>query len=246
MKVSIAIPTFEYYGKGVEVLDDMFRTISHQTLKDVQLVVSDHSVNDDIQDYCNLNQYNLNIKYIRNENDRGDPASNTNNAIDNSDGEIIKIFQQDDFFYDTESLEKMYNEMTNSTKNWFVCGAIHTRDNGNTFFNPMYPRWDDKMIFENNHNFIGGVSVISIKNKVKTRFDSTTKILLDVDFYYGTMLEYGMPILYQDILIGNRCSGKESFTGELCEYDENNNMRYKQDIIDFEFSYVSKKYNLIK
>ena len=55
-----------------------------------------------------------------------------------------------------------------------------------------------------------------------------------------------MPILYQDILIGNRCSGKESFTGELCEYDENNNMRYKQDIIDFEFSYVSEKYNLIK
>ena len=63
------------------------------SLKDVQIVVSDHSINDDIQDYCNLNEHNLNIKYIRNENDRGDPASNTNNAIDNSDGEIIKIFR---------------------------------------------------------------------------------------------------------------------------------------------------------
>ena len=34
MKVSIACPTFEYYGRGVEVLDDMFRTIANQTLKD--------------------------------------------------------------------------------------------------------------------------------------------------------------------------------------------------------------------
>ena len=38
MKVSIACPTFEYYGRGVEVLDDMFRTIANQTLKDVEVV----------------------------------------------------------------------------------------------------------------------------------------------------------------------------------------------------------------
>ena len=46
MRVSVAVPTFEYYGRGVEVLDDMFRTISTQTLKDVEVVISDHSVND--------------------------------------------------------------------------------------------------------------------------------------------------------------------------------------------------------
>ena len=44
MKVSIAVPVFEYYGFGVEMLDDMFRTISQQTLKDVEVVISDHSV----------------------------------------------------------------------------------------------------------------------------------------------------------------------------------------------------------
>ena len=64
MRVSVAVPTFEYYGRGVEVLDDMFRTISTQTLKDVEVVISDHSVNDDIQNYCEKNEYNLNIKYI--------------------------------------------------------------------------------------------------------------------------------------------------------------------------------------
>ena len=102
MKVSIACPTFEYYGRGVEVLDDMFRTIAAQTFKDIEVVVSDHSKIDVIEDYCKENEHNLNIKYIRNENGRGNPSINTNNAIDNCSGDIIKIFQQDDFFYDDE------------------------------------------------------------------------------------------------------------------------------------------------
>ena len=167
MKVSIAVPVFEYYGRGVEVLDDMLRTISYQTLKDVEIVISDHSKNDDIQNYCEENEYNLNIKYFRNENSRGNPAINTNNAIDNCSGEIIKVFQQDDFFYDTEALEIMYHEMTQSSQKWFVCGAIHTRDDGNSFFHPMLPRWDEKIILEDQHNFIGGVSVLAIKMKLK-------------------------------------------------------------------------------
>ena len=50
MKVSVAIPTFEYYGRGVEFLDDMFRSISVQTLKDVEVVISDHSVDNSIED----------------------------------------------------------------------------------------------------------------------------------------------------------------------------------------------------
>ena len=57
MKVSVAIPTFEYYGRGVEFLDDMFRSISVQTLKDVEVVISDHSVDNSIEDYCKLNKY---------------------------------------------------------------------------------------------------------------------------------------------------------------------------------------------
>ena len=92
MKVSVAVPVFEYYGRGVEVLDDMLRTISIQTLKEVEVVISDHSINNDIENYCQKNEYGLNIKYIRNEDGRGNPAINTNNAIDNCTGEIIKVF----------------------------------------------------------------------------------------------------------------------------------------------------------
>jgi len=233
MKVSVAVPTFEYYGRGVEVLDDMFRTISIQTLKDVEVVISDHSVNDDIQNYCERDEYNLNIKYIRNEEGRGSPAINTNNAIDNCSGEIIKVFQQDDFFYDTEALEKMYKAMTNSSHYWLACGAIHTRDDGYNFFNPMIPKWDDKLILEREHNFLGGVSVLSIKQEVKTRFDPKVRMLLDVDFYYHTMLDYGMPILYQDTFICNRVRDTDTLMAEVSDEE-----------IEEEFKYCRKKYGL--
>ena len=176
---------------------------------------------------------NLDIKYLRNENGRGNPCINTNNAIDHCSGEIIKIFQQDDFLYDTEALEVMYNQMINSDKKWFVCGAIHTRDDGHTFFNPMLPRWDPLMILEDQHNFIGGVSVTSIKQEVKVRYDPDLRMLLDVDFYYHTMLEYGMPIFYQDTLICNRVRDTDTLMAEVTPEE-----------VQEEFKYCKKKYDL--
>ncbi len=233
MKVSIACPTFEYYGRGVEVLDDMFRTIANQTLKDLEVVVSDHSKIDVIKDFCEENVYNLDIKYFRNENGRGNPSINTNNAIDNCSGEIIKIFQQDDFFYDTEAVEKMYNALSNSDASWLVCGAVHTRDDGHTFFNPMYPRWDDKIITEPEHNFVGGVSVTTIKKEVKVRYDADLRMLLDVDFYYHTMLEYGMPIFYRDTLVCNRVRDDNTLMAEVTPEE-----------VQEEFDFCKKKYDL--
>ena len=43
MKMSIAIPAYEYNGRGVLYLSDLFRSIKSQTLKDVEVIVSDHS-----------------------------------------------------------------------------------------------------------------------------------------------------------------------------------------------------------
>ena len=133
MKVSIACPTFEYYGRGVEVLDDMFRTIANQTLKDLEVVVSDHSKIDVIKDFCEENVYNLDIKYFRNENGRGNPSINTNNAIDNCSGEIIKIFQQDDFFY-----EKFIDEYPRAPQKTEAIkrSRASATDEGKTTFNP--------------------------------------------------------------------------------------------------------------
>ena len=48
-KVSIAIPTWESHGRGQEFLDDLLGTIQIQTLKDIEVIVSDHSVDNDVK-----------------------------------------------------------------------------------------------------------------------------------------------------------------------------------------------------
>ena len=59
VKVSIAVPAYEHFDRGVEFLDDLFRTISIQTLKEVEVVVSDHSTEDNVEKFCDLNEYTL-------------------------------------------------------------------------------------------------------------------------------------------------------------------------------------------
>ena len=88
-----------------------------------------------VKNVCRAYQDRINVEYIRNPENRGNGPANTNNSIDLCDGDIVKVMFQDDFFYDTEALEKMYKAMSNSSKKWFACGATHTRDDGHTFFN---------------------------------------------------------------------------------------------------------------
>ena len=100
MKVSIAIPTYECYGKSGEFLDDLLRTIEIQTFKDFEVCISDHSVNDDVLNVVNEFKDKFEIVFRRNTERRGNGPANTNAAIDLRRGEIVKVMFQDDFFYD--------------------------------------------------------------------------------------------------------------------------------------------------
>ena len=105
-KVSIAIPTWENNGRGVEFLDDLIRTIEIQTLTDYEVIVSDHSENNDIKNVVkHYERKGMNIKHVRNTENRGNGPANTNAAIDLCTGEIVKIMFQDDLFTDDAALE---------------------------------------------------------------------------------------------------------------------------------------------
>ena len=99
IKVSVVIPCYEYGGKGVRYLSDMFRTISQQTLKEVEVIVTDQSVDTEIEDFCNDNIFDLNIIYFRDDEHRGDVATNMNIGMDLAKGEVVKMMFMDDYFY---------------------------------------------------------------------------------------------------------------------------------------------------
>jgi glycosyltransferase involved in cell wall biosynthesis len=205
VKVSVVIPCYEYGGKGVRYLSDMFRTISRQTLKEVEVVITDHSVDTKIMDFCNDNIFDLDIVYYRNVNNRGNVASNKNIGMELARGQIVKMMYMDDYFFTEDALEKTYNALMNSDKMWLVCGTNHTRDDGKTFDTYIMPRWNDNMLRARGNNTMSGVSVISYKNdNMDVRWDSNTIMLLDVDFYYSLRSKYGDCVYLNDCLITQR------------------------------------------
>ena len=76
-EISICIPTYEYRGDGVFYLEKLFDTIANQSFKDFDIVISDHSKDDVIQEWCRNCDYDFDITYIKNPNGRGSLAANT-------------------------------------------------------------------------------------------------------------------------------------------------------------------------
>jgi len=233
VKVSVVIPCYEYGGKGVRYLSDMFRTISQQTLKEVEVIVTDHSVDTEIMDFCHDNIFDLNIVYYRNSDKRGDVASNKNLGMNLAKGQVVKMMYMDDYFFTKDALEKTYNALMDSDKMWLVCGTNHTRDDGKTFDTYLMPRWNDNMLRSRGNNTMSGVSVISYKNKnMDVRWDSNTIMLLDVDFYYSLRSKYGDCVYLNECLITQRVN-KDALSSTISDED-----------VQKEFEYCRKKHGI--
>jgi glycosyltransferase involved in cell wall biosynthesis len=232
-RLSIAIPAYNYHGKGTQFLDDLLRTIEIQTFKDFEVIISDHSTDDELLPKVKEFEDRFEINYIKNTSKIGNSPANLNNALSHCKGEIIKPMFQDDFFYDDEALEKIYyNLASDNQKTWILCGTNHTRDNGNSFFWELFPRFNDNLL--DGVNTISSPSVIAFKNIVDISFDEELVYLMDLDFYYNMRDKYGEPIYYDDILVSNRIH-PESISSRI----EN-----KEELIKQESNYCKKKFNL--
>lgn len=231
MKISIAIPTWECYGRGAEYLNDLLRTIQIQSHKDFEVCISDHSIDDEVLKEVKQFEEKFEIVYTKNENDRGNGPANTNKAIEMCSGDIIKVMFQDDFFYDTESLEKIHSEFEKNDDMWLVNGCNHTSDDGYNFYWEMYPSWNNN--FLEGVNTISSPSVLSFRKEVDNRFDETLVSFMDCEFYYGMNEKYGQPIFLNDVLISNRVG----------DYQISSNIKNKAELQSRESEYCKKKYS---
>lgn len=227
MKISICIPTYEYYGQGVEFLTKLFDTINTQTYKNFNVVISDHSITNVIEVLCNEYKNKFEIIYVKNNEKIGNGPHNTNNAIKNSDGDIIKIMFQDDFFVSDTSFEKIVHSFSANNTNWVVNGCNHTND-GVIFDREMIPHWND--LIYTGLNTISSPSVLSFKKGTDCFFDENLVMLMDCEMYYQLYLKYGHPIIISDILISNRIH-------------KNQISSLYNDNIHEEISYIKNKHN---
>ena len=54
--LSIATPTYESFGRGIEFLKTQFDKYLEQTFKDFEVVISDHSKNNEIEKFCDIEE----------------------------------------------------------------------------------------------------------------------------------------------------------------------------------------------
>lgn len=199
---SVAIPTWDVKGKGADYLEHSFNILAQQTFKDFDLVISDHSLEDNVENVCKKWGHILDIKYYKNDNGRGKIAPNLNNAILNSKGLFIKILFQDDFLYDINSLEFIYKAIEkNQDKCWFVTSCVHTDDAVN-MYNPMVPHYHDRIYA--GVNTISCPTVLTIKNEDPILFDESLNWLVDVEYYKRLYDKNGLPVVVENICAVNR------------------------------------------
>ena len=198
--ISICIPTYEMKGKGVEYLEYSFNILYSQTYTDFEIIISDHSISDDVQELCNQWKQVLNIRYFRNEYKRGVSSANINNAIKHAQGEIVKILFQDDFLYDEDSLHNQLKAFVKSKSHWLVAACCHY--DGVNIKNPLYPRYHDNIQY--GENTISSPSVLMFKNENVLEFDENLVWLMDVDYYKRLHNMFGDPGICSDISIVNR------------------------------------------
>ena len=197
MKLSVAIPTYEFHGFGVEFLRVSLDRLKSQSFTDFEVIISDQSQDSLIKDLCDTYSQVLDIKYIPNIHDRGRQAGNLNNAILHCRGDIIKILFQDDFLFDNVSLEKIVQSFTQETM-WMVsCGSMLNYRELPSYQQVMLPRYNDKIYLGN--NTIGPPSVLSIRNRDKIFFDEKLTWLMDVDYYKSCYNKFGYPTILRYI-----------------------------------------------
>jgi glycosyltransferase involved in cell wall biosynthesis len=197
-KISICIPSYEANGRGVEFIDKNIQSILSQTYKNMEIVISDHSKNDDIENY--IKGLGLdNIVYLRNTENIGFPAHNTNNAIKNSSGNYIKLMNLDDFIVGEDTLQLMVDLLLNEGK-WVISGCIHYDYGNGSWTNPIIPRIEgDGRHLIRGINFVGCPSVGLIPRD--EYFDTEVLYMIDCELWYRMFIKYGYPGVLKDYRI---------------------------------------------
>ena len=178
--ISIVIPTYEMQGFGVQMLHNLIDSCLNQTYNECEIIVSDDSSDDNIENYCNHKPY---INYFRNHGKKG-ASPNLNNGLRHCTGDIVKPMFMDDVILDFDCLEKF----ATMKANWAVCTSTHTSERGD------HVPWQSKDLYElaRGCNSFGSPSGVAWKRNDLT-FDETLVWLLDCDFYVKLIMCCGEP-----------------------------------------------------
>lgn len=216
-KISLCIPTYEMNGHGLAFLKRALISIEAQSFEDYEVIITDDSQNDEIENYCLQVE---GLRYFKNPT-RLKMAGNTNKGINLAQGELIKLLYQDDYLAHRHALREMVKHLTPTYK-WLVVACSHTSD-GVHFFNEHLPYYSQQ------ENTIGSPSVIMFRREITERFDERMSWVLDLDFYRRLLVKYGKPKILNQICV-NIGIGPHQTTYHLTEEEKTNEYKLLKNV----------------
>jgi len=224
--ISICVPAYDMNGAGSKCIKQLLQSISAQTYQNYEVIISDHSTNNNIKSIVEDFKNNK-FKHYFNVNNIGSSSGNLNNAIKEASSDFIKVMFQDDFFVNPDSIS-IINDLFNKQINWGVCSCIHYSSSTKEFYRPHFPYWQTNI--KKGENTLGCPSVLFFK-RCELEFDVDLLWYMDTDFYYRLFLKYGPPHIEKKILTGVR-EDNTRVTNTLIT----------NDLIEKENLIISKKY----
>ena len=228
--ISVSIPTYyaDYNSeKTIEGLEFSFNKLFIQTYKDFEVVISDHSIGNEIEIFCDSWKDKLNIKYFRNEYKRGFLTANENFGIQHSNGDIIKFLDQDDYLLNEHSLENI-NSYFSEGHSWLATAYYHTFDRIR-LERVHFPTMNNRIHLINT---IGTPSCVAIKNKDVIYFDDNLKWAGDCEYYKRLYDKFGMPKLVNYMTI----------VQYLWKGQTTHNYDNDKELQEYEINYIIKKH----
>lgn len=181
--ISICIPAY----KNKEFLERLLESISIQTFKDFEIVVSDDSPTNELQHMCSNYADKFSVHYYKNPVPLGTPE-NWNFAISKASGNWIKLMHHDDWFVNEKSLQSFAEAALNNPNIDFIFSGYLEMHNSKLQKEYIISNLDAGLLKKSplnlfKENFIGSPSTTLIKNDGKEWYDKKIKWVVDFEYY---------------------------------------------------------------
>ena len=191
--VSVVIPTFVESELSFSRFKRLIESIQWQNFSNIQVVVSDHSSDNRVEDF--LKSTSLRFKYVSNRKDLGNSSANTNLGLSIADGEFIQVMHCDDWYIDRNAISLFVQELTRLPGvHWGVFAFDHCDEEEDRIFNPIIPSISRSL---------GNPSTTFFRQHCtyQVKFDNCLININDFDFHQCLLLNFGPPLIIREICI---------------------------------------------
>lgn len=228
--VSICIPTY----KQTEYLKKCLESILAQDFKDYELIISDDTPDDSIEQFLKTILKDHSYSYTRNIPALGMPE-NWNSAIKKAEGRYIKIMHHDDFFTQPDSLRLMVEEIERlqasflfcQTDVWYSKTNIHRIHKISDKQLSLLKTKPEFLFFK---NMIGAPSATLCINNKAFSYDINFKWLVDIDFYMQYLFSTQKVVHLNKPLISTAHDTVGQVTGSVID---DNNLQIREHVLLF-------------